>query len=491
MTVHQLNNYTSTPATCSSYARHYLTKHGQVHNDSQATTHSVAMTKHDEASKDITTAQLSGYKDEFDSDIKNKLATLTISRESYTNALENREVFLEHPPVFSNKLAIDAPITNQQSSGRCWLFAGLNMLRQKMMKEYNLDSLELSQPYLFFYDKLEKSNWFLENILATLDDELDGRVVQYLLKDPIGDGGQWDMFVALIEKYGVVPKEAYPETYHTSNSGQMDGLVTSRLREYAKILRNEHAQGKCAGELRAHKRHMLEEVHRIMAISLGHPPEKLTWAFYDKDKKFHEFKDITPLQFYKDHVKQDCTNTVSLIHDPRNDYMKKYTVDLLGNVVGADKVHYINLPVEDIKRYAAAAIKAGRPVWFGCDVGKCHSRNKGMMDPELIDYQTAFNFGASTTKAERLQYGESMMTHAMVLTGVHVDGDQVVRWRIENSWGKDYGNSGYLTMTDKWFDEFVYQIVLEKDDLPKDVLAVLDQDAVVLPPWDPMGALAK
>ncbi|KAJ2403969.1 bleomycin hydrolase, partial [Coemansia sp. RSA 2530] len=388
MTVHQFNKQTSTPAPSSSYARHYLTKHVQVRHGSQATSNA-AMAKQGEATKVITTAQLSSYKDEFDSDIKNKLATLTISRESYTNALENREVFLEHPPVFSNKLAIDAPITNQFSSGRCWLFA-----------------------------------------------------VQYLLKDPIGDGGQWDMFVALIEKYGVVPKESYPETYHTSNSGQMDNLVTSRLREYAKILRNEYAQGKSASELRAHKKHMLEEVHRIMAISLGHPPEKLTWAFYDKDKKFHEFKDITPLQFYKDNVNQDCTNTVSLINDPRNDYMKKYTVDLLGNVVGAEQVHYINLPIDDIKRYAAAAIKAGRPVWFGCDVGKCHSRNKGMMDPDLIDYQTAFNFGPSTTKAERLQYGESLMTHAMVLTGVHVDGDQVVRWRIENSWGKDYGNSG-------------------------------------------------
>ncbi|KAJ2629730.1 bleomycin hydrolase [Coemansia sp. RSA 1694] len=486
MTVHHLGKHNTTPVTCSSYARHYLTKHDQAQPDSMI----AAMDRQHEPTKVLTTAQLSGYR-QFDSDIKNKLATLTISRESYTNALENREVFLEHPPVFSHKLAIDAPITNQMSSGRCWLFAGLNMLRQKMMKEYNLDALELSQPYLFFYDKLEKSNWFLENILATLDEDLDGRVVQYLLKDPIGDGGQWDMFVALIEKYGVVPKEAYPETFHTSSSGQMDGLVTSRLREYAKILRNDHALGKCAGELRAHKQSMLEEVHRIMAISLGHPPEKFTWAFYDKDKKFHEFKDISPQQFYKDHVKQDCTNTVSLINDPRNDFMKKYTVEFLGNVVGADQVHYINLPVKDIKRYAAAAIKAGRPVWFGCDVGKFHSRSKGMMDPELIDYRAAFNFGAGTTKAERLQYGESLMTHAMVLTGVHLDGDRVVRWRIENSWGKDYGNSGYLTMTDKWFDEFVYQIVLEKDDIPKEVLAVLDQDAVVLPPWDPMGALAK
>ncbi|ORX69536.1 peptidase C1-like family protein [Linderina pennispora] len=444
------------------------------------------------ASQDITLGQLDHYKENFDADIKNKLATLTISREGYSNALENRYVFTQHPPVFSNKLAIDAPITNQKSSGRCWLFAGLNMLRQGMMNEHNLEELELSQPYLFFYDKLEKANWFLENILTTIDDDLEGRVVQYLLKDPVGDGGQWDMFVALIEKYGVVTKAAYPETFHTSSSGQMDKLITSKLREYAKDLRGMHAKGAKVLQLRAMKDQMLEEIHKILVISLGHPPAKFDWVFYDKDKGFHEFCNLSPLQFYHDHVKLDCKQTVSLIHDPRNAYMKKYTVKYLGNVVGAEDVHYINLPVEELKKYAAKVIKDGRPVWFGCDVGQFHSRDKGMMDTELIDYKTGFGFGINVTKAERLQYGDSMMTHAMVLTGLHSEeGNKVVRWRIENSWGEDYGNKGYLTMTDRWFDEFVYQIVLEKKDLPKEILDVLDQDAVVLPPWDPMGALAQ
>ncbi|KAJ1883866.1 bleomycin hydrolase, partial [Kickxella alabastrina] len=263
------------------------------------------------------------------------------------------------------------------------------------------------------------------------------------------------------------------------------------LRDYAKKLRNAHAEGKKEDELRAFKRDMLEEIHRIMVISLGHPPTKFNWAFYNKDKEFKEFRDLTPLGFYRDHVKQDCTQTVSLIHDPRNEYMKKYTVKYLGNVVGADDVHYINLGVADIKRYAAEVIKAGRPVWFGCDVGKFHSRDKGMMDTELHDYKVAFNFGFNMDKAERLQYGESLMTHAMVLTGVHIEDDKTVRWRIENSWGEDYGNKGYLIMTDRWFDEFVYQIVLEKRDIPDHVLDVLKQDAVVLPPWDPMGALAQ
>ncbi|KAJ1668699.1 bleomycin hydrolase [Coemansia sp. RSA 1813] len=488
---------TKSTIVSSSYARHLLANPQEQQAQGAAPCSSVAKTAKDgsndcpKISQGITIPQLKDYCGEFDADIKNKLATLTISREAYSNALENREVYLKHPPVFSNKLEIDAPITDQKSSGRCWIFAGLNMLRQRMMKEYNLEDLELSQPFIFFYDKLEKSNWFLENVLNTLDEDLDGRVVQYLLKDPVGDGGQWDMFVALIEKYGVVPKEAYPETHHTSSSGQMDGLVTTKLREYAKTMRAAHAKGKSVEEVRGLKGQMLKEIHRIMSVSLGQPPKKLNWAFYNKDKKFHEFRDITPLQFYKDHVKQDCKNLVSLINDPRNGYMKKYTVKYLGNVHGAEQVHYINLSVDHIKEYAASVIKSGRPVWFGCDVGKFHSRNKGMMDPELIDYKAAFDFDFGMTKAERLQYGESMMTHAMVLTGVHIEDDKTVRWRIENSWGDSYGNKGYLTMTDKWFDEFVYQIVLEKSDLPKEVLDVLDQEAVVLPPWDPMGALAK
>ncbi|KAJ2862733.1 bleomycin hydrolase [Coemansia asiatica] len=208
------------------------------------------------------------------------------------------------------------------------------MLRLKMMKEYNVEDIELSQPYLFFYDKLEKSNWFLENILKTLDEDLDGH-------------------------YGVVPKEVYPETFHTSSSREMNTLIVSKLREYAKQLRNAYKDGKHESELCRLKHGMLEKVHHVMVISLGQPPEKITWAFYDKDKKFQEFHDITPLEFYRNHIKQDCKQYVSLIHDPRNAYMKKYTMQYLGNVVGAEDVHYINLPIDDIKRYAADTIKSG------------------------------------------------------------------------------------------------------------------------------------
>ncbi|KAJ2287196.1 bleomycin hydrolase, partial [Coemansia sp. RSA 2706] len=408
--------------------------------------------------KQLTLTQLDDYNDEFVAGAKNQLATLTISRDSYSNALENRYSYLQHPPVFSHKLSIDPPITNQKSSGRCWIFACLNMLRLPMMQRYKLEELELSQPYLFFYDKLEKSNWFLENVLATLDEELDGRVVQFLLTDPINDGGQFDMIVALLEKYGVVPKEAYPETFHTSNSREMDALITSKLREFAKQLRQAHAAGADVEALRARKRGMLGEVHRVLAVSLGRPPEKITWAFRDKNKQFHEFRDVTPQDFYRTHVQVDCTRLVSLINDPRNAYMRKYTVQYLGNVAEAAGVRYVNLPIADMKEYAAAVIQSGRPVWFGCDVGKFRSNARGLLDPQVIDYRAAFDFGFDTTKADRLQYGESAMTHAMLLTGVHIEDGKPVRWRVENSWGDGSGNKGYLTLTDAWFSEFVYQV---------------------------------
>ncbi|KAJ1757564.1 bleomycin hydrolase [Coemansia sp. RSA 1591] len=463
MTVLRLN-----PSATSSYGRHIRTKMDKV-----------------------TATQLSTYNDEFNADVKNKLATLTVSRDAYSEALGDRSSYLQHPAVFSHKLSIDPPITNQKRSGRCWIFACLNILRLQMMSEYKLEELELSQPFVFFYDQREKANWFLENVLATMDEDVDGRVVQYLLKDPVNDGGQFDMIVALLEKYGVVPKDAYPETFHTSNSSEMDALITSRLREFAVQLRQAHGEGASAEELRERKREMLADVHRVLVVSLGQPPEQVTWSFYDKDKKFHEHRDISPLEFYKNYVKVDCTRLVSLINDPRNAYMRKYTVQYLGNVAESQGVRYVNIDIDAMKLYASRVIRSGRPVWFGCDVGKFRISSKGLLDTSAVDYKSAFNFTLGSTKAQRLQFGDSAMTHAMVLTGVHIEDGKPVRWRVENSWGDTAGIKGYLTLTDAWFSEYVYQIVLDKSDLPERVVDVLDQDAVELPPWDPMGALAQ
>ncbi|KAJ1736566.1 bleomycin hydrolase [Coemansia sp. Benny D160-2] len=442
------------------------------------------------STQEVTLGQLEYYSDDFDTDLKNRLAALTISNGSYTSALENRKVYLNHPPVFSHTLETDNPITDQKNSGRCWIFAGFNMLRHSMIKNCNLAKLELSQSFIFFYDKLEKSNWFLENVLKTLDEDIDGHAMRFLLKNPVQDGGQWSMFVALVEKYGVVPKDVFPDTFHASDSEQLVWLLSVKLREYAKNMRNEHAKGKDIDEIRRMKGQMLKEIHRVVSVSLGQPPSTFNWTFYDKDKKAHGLKNVTPLQFYKDYVKQDCKNFVSLINDPRNEYMRKYLVEYQGNVYGGNPVEFVNLDMDRIKKYVVSVVKSGRHVWFGCDMGKFYSAKHALMDPELIDYKSAFDFDFGMTKMERMQFGECTMTHIMVLTGVHVEDDgKPVRWRVENSYGESVGDKGYLTMTDKWFDEYVFQVVLEKRDLPNDVLDVLDQEAAVLPFWDIFGIM--
>ncbi|KAJ1919072.1 bleomycin hydrolase [Mycoemilia scoparia] len=438
----------------------------------------------------VSEKQLQTYEESLGGDLKSQLASLTISGDSYNRSLENKAVLNANPPVFSHTTEIKVNITDQKSSGRCWIFAGLNMLRQAVMKENNLDDFQFSQSYLFFFDKIEKSNWFLENIIDTLDEPLDSRVVQYLLSDPIGDGGQWDMFVSLVQKYGVVPQYAFPESHHSSNSSEMDWLITVKLREFASQLRKQHSNGVSVDSLQKAKGDMLRVIYRILAISLGEPPKSFDWTFEDKDAKYKEYLNLTPHSFFKDLVKFDIGGTISLINDPRNDYYKLYTVKYLGNVVGGVPIHYINLPVDKIKEFSSKVIIDKRPVWFGCDVGKFLTRQKGTLDPNSIDYDKGFDIKFGLSKSERLQYGESLMTHAMVLTGVHYKGDERLRWRVENSWGPNYGASGYLVMTENWFDEYVYQVVLEKKDLPDNILSILEQKPVVLPPWDPMGSLA-
>ncbi|ORX99707.1 peptidase C1B, bleomycin hydrolase [Basidiobolus meristosporus CBS 931.73] len=439
----------------------------------------------------VTTEQISRFEKDFNAEDKNLVMLNAMASNKIADVILSRKANQQFNHVFSDKLEVEGKATNQKASGRCWLFAGLNVMRLRLMQKYKLDDLELSQPYLFFYDKIEKSNWFLESIIELADKDLDDRTVQYLLKDPIQDGGQWDMFVSLVEKYGVVPKAVFPETFQTSNTVQVRWLLTCKLREYAQELRALHKSGKSIDEIRSAKEDMLSEVYRIMAITCGEPPKQFDWSFRNKDNKFQQFEGLTPLQFYKEHVEYKATETVSLINDPRNEYHKLYTVEYLGNVKGGVPVHYINLPIEEFKELAAKTLRKGKPVWFGCDVGKHFARQIGLLDMGSLDFELAFGVKFHLNKADRLRYRESLMTHAMMFTGVHVDAEEkTVRWRVANSWGEDTGDKGFLSMSDRWFDEFTYQIVLEKEDIPEKVLEVLKEEPVVLPPWDPMGSLA-
>ena len=403
--------------------------------------------------------------------------------------------------VAANALGFDIEVTqgercNQERSGRCWMFASLNTMRYRVIKKYNLKTFELSQAYPLFWDKLEKSNWFLENILDTLDEPLNGRLVSFLLTDPIGDGGQWDMFRSLVKKYGVVPKEAMPETACSRNTGDMDRYLTRYLRGAAKRLRQSHEAGVEMDDLRSMKKEMMDEVYHLLATCLGEPPASFPVRLRDKDDKLVLAGTFTPKEFFSTAVDMDVDAYVSLISAPTADkpFGHTYTVSRLGNVFEDHGVRYLNLPPAELKRAAIAQLRDDLPVWFGCDVAQSYLRDEGMMDTAALDVDALFGFPVegNMDKAERLDYGESLMTHAMVLEGVRLDASgNPELWKVENSWGKDHGRDGFDTLSDAWFDEYVYQVVVDKKYLTEEERHTYETEKpTVLAPWDPMGSLA-
>lgn len=385
-------------------------------------------------------------------------------------------------------------ITNQQRSGRCWMFAATNVMRLEVMKKLKIKNMELSQAYPLFWDKLEKSNYFLENVFRTIDEPDGSRITDFLLQNPVGDGGQWNMFVNLVEKYGVCPKDAYPETASSSNTSALDKYITLKLREDACLLRTLHREKKATVEkLRPLKEGMLEEIYRILSISLGEPPSKFTYEYKDKKGKFGRIADITPKKFYEKYVGLNLADYVSVLScpGPRYPFEKAFTVKYLNNVEGGSKVLYVNLPIERVKELAVEQLSDGRAVWFGCDVIQFSTRETGIMATEIWNVEKVFDTEFKMDKAQRVDYGESLMTHAMVLTGVNLVDGKPNRWRVENSWGDTMGDKGYWVMSDEWFSEFVYQAVIEKKYLEKKELAILDSKPIELEAWDPMGSLAR
>lgn len=404
--------------------------------------------------------------------------------------------------VAANAMTFDVEVSqgkrcNQQRSGRCWMFASLNTMRYRTIKKYNLKTFELSQAYPLFWDKLEKSNWFLENILDTLDEPLDGRLVSYLLRDPIGDGGQWDMFKSLVKKYGVVPKEAMPETACSRSTGEMDSYLTRYLRGAARRLRESAQAGVSREDLGSMKKEMMGDVYHLLVTCLGEPPASFEVRLRDKDDKLVLSGTFTPQEFFDEAVGMDVDDYVSLISAPTADkpFGHTYTVSRLGNVVEDGGVRYLNLPIERLKECAVAQLRDNLPVWFGCDVGQSYLREEGIMDTSALDVDGLFGFPVEgcLDRAERLDYGESLMTHAMVLEGVNLDeAGHPTLWKVENSWGEDHGRDGFDTLSDPWFDEYVYQVVVDKKYLTDAERATYETEkATVLAPWDPMGSLAR
>jgi bleomycin hydrolase len=382
--------------------------------------------------------------------------------------------------------------TSQMRSGRCWGFAGLNLLRVYLGRKYKLKNFEFSQNYFIFFDKLEKANYFLENIIETVEQPIDSRLVMHLLSSPIQDGGQWDMFVNLLKKYGTVPKKVMAESHQSSNTAQMNKLVTRKLREFALQLREASSKGKAPSELRTMKEDMMSTIYQMLCISLGTPPEKFDWSIRNKKDKFQRFTDLTPQKFYKEHVGINLDDFVCLINDPRSftEYNKTYTVEYLGNVSGGNIIRYLNLETDELRKYTIKSIKADDPVWFGCDVGKFFTRQFGVMDMNLFEFDRFYGTTFSMNKAQRLEYGDSVMTHAMLFTGVDLKDKKPTKWRVENSWGADHGEKGFDIMTDPWFDQFMYEVVIHKKHLTKKLIELYNTEPIGLPPWDPMGSLA-
>ncbi|KAK7472862.1 bleomycin hydrolase [Stygiomarasmius scandens] len=450
----------------------------------------------------LTLPEISSWEEEVSADSKAQLARTVLVHSDIRDALVSRTSTTH---IFNHELDYKpSPITNQKSSGRCWLFATTNVLRYDVMKKLKLKEFQLSQSYLFFWDKLNKSNYYLELMIENADLPIDDRVVNHLSGDLISDGGQWDMAVNLLENYGVVPQTIYPESTHSSLSGPLNTLLKTKLREDALTLRKLSAELKASSmtaqavtsALRAEKEKQMKEVYKIMTAVLGVPPmpdKKFVWEYYDADGKVGRWEG-TPLEYYKAFSSKHypAKDSFSLVNDPRNDYSQLITIDKLGNFWGGRPVLYVNTEIENMKAAVVKMVKAGVPVFFGCDVGQSYERLTGLMDTTLFKYESTFDITLGLTKAQRLQTNESAMTHAMVISGVHLDANgKPVRYKVENSWGDSVGKEGYFVMTDDWFNEFVYQVVVPKNLALKELVDVYENGtAKILPPWDPMGTLA-
>ena len=443
-------------------------------------------------SKAISQEQLQNFQADLDKHEGHEVNERAVTKNGILSVSADYRSEVAMDRVFS--IDIDTgKVADQKRSGRCWMFAALNTMRHSMREKLHMkDDFELSQNYTFFWDKLEKSNYFLENVLQTAELPTSDRKVAWLMQTPQQDGGQWDMLVALIQKYGVVPQTVMPETFNSSNSTEINKQLNLKLRKDAVELRELVAANKSDADIQKAKEKMLNEIYRMLAYTFGEPPANFDFEYRDTDNNYHRIENITPQEFFKKYVGWNLDDYVSIINAPTADkpFNHMYTVEMLGNVLGGRQVRHLNLDMQTFRKVAIEQLKHGESVWFGSDVGQESDRKKGIMDTNLYHQDELFDVDFSMSKAERLDYGESMMTHAMVLTGVDLIDGQPTKWKVENSWGDKVGEKGFFVMSDDWMEEFCYQIVVNKKYLPKDLQEILKEEPTVLAPWDPMGALA-
>jgi len=412
--------------------------------------------------------------------VGNAIRNNSINKLAYTRKNE-----MKYDDYFKYKVNVKG-ITNQHQSGRCWMFAGLNVLRPLVIEKLNLDNFEFSTTYLFFWDQFEKANLFLEAIIRTKDLKDDDRTIDWLYSNAIGDGGVWNLLVDLIQKYGVIPKETMPETNSSNSSSQMSRLIREKLREDGYNLRLMAKSGKKYADLEKEKITMLKDIYKMLVLNLGEPPTSFKWRYTDKNDKTSEFKEYTPKEFYDLYVNLNFNDFVLFMDDPTRPYYKLYEIEYDRDMYEGKNWKYINVPADKIKPFMVKSLQNNEAMYFSCDVGKQLNRDKGILALDNYDYENLLNVKFGMDKKARIITHQSGSTHGMAIVGVDTDPkEKITKWLIENSWGMK-GHNGYLIMTDPWFDQYMFRVVINKKFIDPEILKILDQKPIMLPPWDPM-----
>jgi bleomycin hydrolase len=474
----------------------------------------------------LTEDIISRIRTSFEMDLHNRAVYNAVTNKDVKNLALNREIVSSHDKLYSKKINVKG-ITNQKSSGRCWLFAGLNHIRYHVIKKHELKKFEFSQIYLTFWDKLEKANTFLEYIIEFRDRDILDRELEFALKYPCPDGGYWENVVDLINKYGVIPQDAMPETNSSNSTGSMNRILNTKLRADAVKLRKMNQEGNSLQQLRAEKEKMLAEVYKILVINLGAPPKEFTWRYEDKKKKDKDSekedddddednddaddddaddededdenendKDedesnikvitTTPKCFWEEFVEIDLSEWVNIFNDTIHDYGNHYQIRMSHNIHEGSNINYVNIDIEMLKEIAVKSLLDDTPVMFAADVSYDQSGDLGIMAINLYDYDPIYGIDTDMTKPERALFRSSVRNHGMVFTGIDIQNDKPVKWQVENSWGSDKGDSGYWAMYDSWFEMHVYNIIVKKEYVPEEILEMFQKPPVILPPWDPM-----
>lgn len=438
----------------------------------------------------IKTSDISSYQKNYESDKTNTVLRHVLSNDPITSVVRNLDNSMNNLFKF-NKEIETMPVTNQLHSGRCWIFAGCNVLREYISKKLNLKDFELSQSYLAFWDKFEKVNYLLESIIDLIDVDHDDRILMHILNVGIGDGGQWDMFVNVVKKYGLVPKSNMIETFQSSNTPLVNQLLNYEMRKFAANAKHLYEKDGLTS-VRKLKDELLNKIYAFLCNAYGKPVTNFNFEYTDKDGKYNIVKDLTPTAFFEKYVGDEIDKYVSIINSPTKDkpFHETYTISYLGNVVGGKEIHHLNLPMDRIKELILTQLDHNEIVWFGSDCGKYSNRDTGIWDVDVTDYKTPFGLDFDLSKEDNLDYFASVMNHAMCITGVNLDNNTPTKWKIENSWGSDHPNAGYYVMMASWFDRFVYQAVIKKEYLSLQEQKEYEKEAHVLNPWDPMGTLA-